>query len=88
MRLQFVAVTSDSRCPADAICIRAGEAIVHVRVFDSGNSGDYELQTGDSRRASVTHRDVRIGLLQVQPYPFSNRRIEPPDYRATLVVER
>ena len=43
---------------------------------------------GDSQRAFAVHRDLRIELRQHQPYPFSNRTIDPSDYRATLVVRR
>jgi hypothetical protein len=88
IRLQFVGVTADSRCPADALCIWLGEAVVPVRVFDTGGSNEYELRTGDPQRASAMHRNVRIELLQLQPYPFSNRRIDRSEYRATLVVRR
>jgi hypothetical protein len=87
VRLQFVQVTGDSRCPADAICIQGGDAIVHVRVLDTGGSGtNYELHTGDAARAVVTHRQVRIELLELAPYPFSSRTISPGEYRATLMV--
>jgi hypothetical protein len=87
-RIQFVAVTGDSRCPADVVCIQGGDAIVQVRVVDSAGSSDYELHTGDSRRAFATHRDLRIELKNLQPYPFSSRTIDPSDYRATLIVQR
>ncbi|MGH9255486.1 MAG: hypothetical protein ACRD3C_13075 [Vicinamibacterales bacterium] len=86
VRVQFVGVSGDSRCPADVFCIQGGDAVVHVRVFDSGRSTAYELHTGDSRRAAVVHRDLRIELVELQPYPFSSRTINPSDYRATLVV--
>jgi len=87
-RIQFVDVTGDSRCPADALCIWGGDAIVQARVFDGGVSSDYELHTGDSRRAFVLHRDLRIELRQLEPYPFSSRTIDASEYRATLVVQR
>ena len=48
----------------------------------------YELHTGDSSRATVTHKQVRIALVELQPYPFSSRTIAPGDYRATLTVGR
>jgi hypothetical protein len=81
-------VTGDSRCPADIFCIQGGDAVVQTRVVDSGGSSEYELHTGDSRRAVATHRDLRIELKQLQPYPFSSRTIDAADYRATLVVQR
>jgi hypothetical protein len=88
LRVQFVEVTGDSRCPADAVCIQGGDALVHIRVLDGGGSSPYVLHTGDSSRAIVTHQQVRIGLVDLQPYPFSSRTIAPGDYRATLTVTR
>jgi hypothetical protein len=88
LSVQFTAVTGDSRCPADALCIQGGDALVHIRVIDGGTTSSYELHTGDSSRATVTHKQVRIGLVELQPYPFSSRTIAPGDYRATLMVSR
>jgi hypothetical protein len=87
--VQFVGVSGDSRCPADAFCIQGGDAIVEVRVLDGGAAAAlYQLHTGDKQRASAAHRDLRIELLDVQPYPFSARPIDASDYRVTLVVSR
>jgi len=87
LRLQFVEVSGDSRCPADAVCIQGGDAIVRVRVSDgSGIPRLYELHTGDASLASVVDSGVRIALLELQPYPFSSRTIAPGDYRATFTV--
>lgn len=88
LRVQFVRVSGDSRCPADVVCIQGGDAIVHIRAAGEGSTADYELHTGDSSRASATHRGMRIELVNLQPYPFSSRTIAPGDYRATLVVTR
>ena len=85
--LEFRGVTGDSRCPADAVCIQGGDATVHVRVTDP-DATDYELHTGDLSRATVTHGQARIALVDLQPYPFSSRTIEPREYRATVTVSR
>jgi hypothetical protein len=87
VRIQFLRVSGDSRCPADALCIQGGDALVHIRAGDNGAS-EYELHTGDESRATVTHEGLRIQLVNLQPYPFSSRTIEPRDYRATLRVTR
>jgi hypothetical protein len=87
LRVQFVRVSGDSRCPADAICIQGGDALVLIRAID-GQSADYQLHTGDESRAAVTHRGWRIALVHVQPYPFSNRTIAAEEYRATFTVSR
>lgn len=88
LSVQFLSVTGDSRCPADALCILGGDAIVHIRVIDGGAISPYELHSGDSSRAAVTHGQVRIALVELQPYPFTSRTIAPDEYRATLTVTR
>jgi hypothetical protein len=87
LSVEFRRVTSDSRCPANAICIQAGDAAVLVRVTD-GTRVDYELYANDKTRAAVAHGAFRIELVQLQPYPFTTTAIEPASYRATLVVTR
>jgi hypothetical protein len=57
-------------------------------VLDNGVTSTYELHTGDSSRATVMHNQLRIGLVELQPYPFSSRTIAPGEYRATLTVTR
>lgn len=86
--VQFVNVSGDSRCPADAFCIQGGDALVHIRVREGGAVSSYELHTGDSSRATVRHGQVRIALVELQPYPFSSRTIAPGEYRATFTVTR
>jgi hypothetical protein len=86
---RFVGVTGDSRCPADAVCILGGDALVHVEIEQpDGQRLTHELHTGDSRRASAVYQDMRIELAELQPYPFSSRTINPQDYRATFAVTR
>jgi hypothetical protein len=88
LNVQFMNVTGDSRCPADALCIQGGDALVHIRVLDGGATSSYELHTGDASRATVTHNQLRIALVELQPYPFTSRTIAPGEYRATLTVSR
>ncbi len=85
--IRFDGVSGDSRCPIDAICIQGGDALVRIAVIPSrGGTQDYALHTGDLR--PVTHDDLTIALVELSPYPFSTRPIEPNDYRAKLRVTR
>ena len=88
VHLEFVGVSGDSRCPADAVCILGGDALVHVRAYGGTSSTVYQLHTGNSALASATFGSVRFSLVQLQPYPFSSRTIAPQDYRATLDITR
>ena len=88
LRIEFIDVSGDSRCPADAICIQGGDALVQIRVAQGASSSSYDLHTGDSSRAAIVHEGVRIALLELQPYPFSSRPIAPGDYRAIFTASR
>ena len=85
-RITFTGVTGDSRCPADAMCIQGGDAVVHIEVAGSSGRRTHELHTGSM--APVTHDGLTITLVQLMPYPFSSRPFPPDEYRATLLVTR
>jgi hypothetical protein len=85
--LRFDRVLGDSRCPADAVCIQGGDATVRIVVQSFGAAPvSYDLHTGGMTPAR--HRDLTIALETLSPYPFSGRRIQPGDYRATVRVTR
>ena len=85
--LRFDGVSGDSRCPIDAVCIQGGDALVQIAVIPGrGGARSYALHTGNMR--PVSHEDLTIALLELSPYPFSARPIEPSDYRATLRLSR
>ncbi len=84
--VRFDRVSNDSRCPADAVCVLGGDAIVNISLVSSGSTRAYELHTGNMQ--PVRHNDLTIHLVQLAPYPFSARTIPPQDYRATLRVTR
>lgn len=85
LRIHFVGVQGDSRCPVDALCILGGDAIVKIEVVSlRGGTQSYDLHTGDSR--PVQHDGLTITLVQLMPFPFSSRTVQPGDYRATLRV--
>jgi hypothetical protein len=85
--IRFVGVQSDSRCPGDAICIQAGDAIVRVEALSSTSGAKtYDLHAANSQ--PVRHGDVSIALVELAPYPFASRPTQPGAYRATLRVTR
>jgi hypothetical protein len=86
VRIRFDAVRSDSRCPMDAICVRAGEAMIALTLSRAGEVPvGRELDTTPAR-SSATFLNFTITLSSLQPYPRSDRQIRPEDYVATLIV--
>jgi hypothetical protein len=84
--IAFERVVGDSRCPADALCLLGGDAIVRIEVTTPAARAAYELHTGTER--PVTHDDLTIHLVRVDPYPFSAHPIDPTTYRVTLRIVR
>jgi len=79
-------VTSDSRCPMDALCVWAGDAVVTVSLSQpSGGPVTRELHT-DPKGSDALYLAYTIKLLALAPYPQSDRQIRPGDYVATLLV--
>jgi hypothetical protein len=87
VNIRFERVTGDSRCPADALCIQGGDAVVKITATQGfGGRVELDLHTGDMK--PVSHGDLTISLVQLEPYPFSSQPIHPKDYRATLRITR
>ena len=86
LRIRFDTVRSDSRCPLDALCVRAGEAVIALTISRVGEIPvGRELDTTPAR-SSTTFQNFTITLSSLQPYPRSGRHIQPGDYVATLAV--
>ena len=86
LSVRFNQITGDNRCPADALCVLGGSADVSVTAISGGSTREHTLRTGDTQ--PVQHDGFTISLVQVSPYPFSARTIEPHEYRVTLKVTR
>ena len=88
--VKFLNVTEDSRCPADAICIWAGQVSILVGVIASGTDPEnFVLTSGAGSDVSLSERqvgDYMLKLTGVQPYPVSSQQIQPSEYVATLVL--
>ena len=82
LRVTFLSVLSDSRCPADALCVWAGDAVVALSVGRT----DVELRSTSAPETSLGA--YRLRLERVEPYVYSGKTIEPADYRAVLKVTR
>ena len=87
LRIRFDVVRSDSRCPMDALCVRAGEAVVGVTLSMPGEArAGRDLETV-AARSQTTYAGFTVSLTQLQPYPRSDREIHPRDYVATFIVQ-
>jgi hypothetical protein len=86
LSLMFAAVSSDSRCPADVVCIQLGEAVVALDALAGGGASRFELSTTGSARVAQVG-GFRIELSSLVPERHARLPIDPRDYRVTVHVD-
>jgi len=86
LKIKFISVVEDSRCPAGADCIWQGNAGIRL-----------ELKKSDKEKVSVTlntnlppqetqYHEYTMRLVKLNPYPQSEKTITPDQYEATLIM--
>jgi len=86
--LSFVSVTQDSRCPADAMCVWQGEALVVVGPSHPTMRFRPDTLTSAPRSGTPRTGSLRVGpyvlrLKELHPYPLASQPRKTP-YRATF----
>jgi len=88
LRIRFVSVVEDSRCPKNVNCVWAGNGKVLLNIADRRKkSRSVELNTNLEPRA-VTSSGYEIKLLELDPYPVVNETIQPDKYVAILAIRK
>ena len=82
--LRMIAVTEDSRCPATAQCIWAGNGRVQLEIITDTRSDTGSVNTTLDPRALMAG-SFTVRLVALNPEP-GTEKIPAEKYRATLVV--
>jgi hypothetical protein len=89
LRLRFVRVAEDSRCPRDVTCVWAGNAEVLVEVGGKGWKGKRTLKLNtNSGEAEAGYGRYKVRLEALSPQPQSDSKIAQGQYTATLLVSK
>lgn len=90
--IEFKELLSDSRCPKDVMCVRAGEAKLVVNVYENNEFvKETELTIHASGYISKDYNligdfeDYYIYGTMLTPYPVSTKKIKEKDYRLSLM---
>lgn len=81
MVLHPVAIVQDSRCPANANCVWAGQLIVDFRM-----QGQRSMRLEMGKPLAIA--DGRLTLVGASPQPIAGKAIPPQAYRFQLRFER
>jgi hypothetical protein len=88
LKIEFVEVVGDSRCPQGVQCIWAGEANSLIEITYEGSTYQKVLtQSGASEPLPTDFNNYEI-TFNLQPYPEAGKEIKDRDYRLELQVDR
>ena len=87
IRIKFVDLIEDSRCPTDTQCVWAGNAKIKVELSRNGTKKTVELNTGLAPQ-SVRFEGYEFKVTKLTPAPASNVRIRKDGYVATFTVTK
>ena len=90
LRIKFVTVQNDSRCPSDVTCVWAGNAAVQFQLNAGRKNKTVTLNTSGNSTfvRAAEFQGYKVKLADLSPYPRSNRKIAAGDYTATLLVSK
>ena len=89
LQVTFVGVTSESRCPTNALiqCVWAGSAKIALNVASAAARRDVSIET-QALHDTVTVDRYLVQLVSVMPAPVTLDPIPPSTYRATVRITR
>ena len=82
--LTFAARLSDSRCPANVVCVWMGDAAVRVSARAGRTSAEVDLHTGIEPRSLTVDRYV-VTVVGLLPYP-GTEAAEAPTVTPTVIL--
>jgi len=83
VKLKFVGVSSDGRCPSDVSCVWQGEATIEIELQAPGHTAREALTTESRERTLLAHR---VQLLGLYPSPRDSEKRPANEYVAFFRV--
>lgn len=99
LRITFLEVTNDSRCPINAKCISEGDAEILLRVkAGAGPAKNYRLHTHLKPRRQIIPieypegmagipKSYQLSIAELSPLPTAGKKTKPSDYRLRLAIQ-
>lgn len=88
LTIKFVSLIEDSRCPTGTQCIQAGNAKIKIRLSGGKTAAKtFEINTGQEPQLT-SYNGYEITLVDLNPKPANNIRINRNGYKADFQVVR
>jgi hypothetical protein len=87
LKIKFLAVTEDSRCPTGVDCIWAGNAKVKVQIIGSVRSQVFEFNTNLGPKGDIFD-GWAITIDNLTPHPAADKPVDARLYKVKFTIER
>lgn len=87
VKVKFLSVIEDSRCPEGVNCIWAGNAKIKIEVSCNNNKEEFEINTNLGAKGA-TFDGYAINLTDLSPVPKEGVTTEKESYIATFEISR
>lgn len=87
LKIAFIELVEDSRCPVDVDCVWAGNAKIKIRVTKGGKSQVVDLEMV-TKGMMPNYGNYRLTLKALSPELRSNVRVNRNAYVATIEVTK
>jgi hypothetical protein len=87
LKIFFISVPEDSRCPIGAVCFWSGNGEVSIELVKDYDETIDTLNTHIDPN-SAQFLNYQVILKNLDPYPVEGELIDPKNYVATLVVKK
>lgn len=87
LKIKFLEVTEDSRCPTGVNCIWAGNAKVKVQIIGSHRSQIFEFNTTTGPKGDIFD-GWAITIDNLTPYPHADKPIDKKLYKVKFAISR
>lgn len=87
LKIKFLDVTGDSRCPIGVTCIWAGEVSAVIQLGDDSSANLTIVEPGHGGQSNQTYSNYLFSF-HVEPYPEAGKPIAQEDYRLLLTVDK
>jgi hypothetical protein len=88
LRVKFIEVIGDSRCPQGVECLWAGESSSLIEITYSGSTYRIVLTQLGASVPAPTDFNVYEITFDLQPYPEAGKEIKDKDYRLELEFDK
>ena len=87
LKIKFLDVTGDSRCPTGVQCVWAGEVRAEIEVGDGSSANLTLVEPGHGGQSNQAYKNYLFSF-HVEPYPAVGKPIMKEDYRLLLTVDK